>query len=72
MFDQLNKARKKDYMDVLKRKLGEWYRAAQQGVLSQGPVRREEDGPEEPAPSAAGTAGAEDAESTADFWFPMD
>ena len=60
-------------MDFLKRKLGEWYRAAPQGVLSQGPVRRE-DGPEEPAPSAAGTAGVEDGDmkSTADFGFPMD
>ena len=28
VFNQLNKARKKDYMDFLKRKLGEWYRAA--------------------------------------------
>ena len=47
---QFGNLRKKDYMDFVKRKLGEWYLAAQQGVLSQGPVRREEDGPEEPAP----------------------
>ena len=36
-------------------------------MLSQGPVRREEDSQEEPAPSAAGTAGVEDGESTADW-----
>ena len=70
VFDQLNKARKKDYMNFLKRKLGEWYRAALQGVLSQGPVWREEEGPEEPVPSAAGTAGTEDGESTADYGLP--
>ena len=72
-FDKLNKAKKKDYMDFMKRKLGEWYRAAPQGVR-QGTAKVEEDGAEEPGPgpSAAGPAEAADGESSAEYMFPMD
>lgn len=50
-FDRLNKVTKKDYMDFLQRKLGEWYRGAPKAAVPKTAVRTEHD---DPAPQASG------------------
>ena len=67
-FDRLNAVKKADYMDFLKRKLGEWYRAAPKG-LRPAPAP-EVDEPDLPRAGGDG-AQAEDGVSTATFTFPL-
>ena len=68
-FDRLNAVKKAQYMDFLKRKLGEWYRAAPKG-LRPAPAP-EVDEPDLPRAGGDG-AQAEDGVSTATFTFPLD
>ena len=67
-FDRLNAVKKADYMDFLKRKLGEWYRAAPKGLRpAPAPEVDESD-----LPRAGGDgAQAENGVSTATFTFPL-
>ena len=69
-FDKLNAVKKSPYMAFMKRKLGEWYRAAPKGPA---PARREPDDESERLAPSAGAAGApEDGASTSAFTLALD
>ena len=69
-FDKLNAVKISEYMAFLKRKLGEWYRAAPKGPATA--RRAPDDDDEPPAPSAGAVVEAEDGASTSAIPYGMD
>ena len=69
-FDKLNAVSKKDFMPYMKRKLGEWYRAAPKGPETA--RKATEDDPERLAPSAGAADEPEDGASTSAFTLALD
>ena len=69
-FGKLNAVSKKDFMPYMKRKLGEWYRAAPKGPETA--RKATEDDPERLVPSAGAADEPEDGASTSAFTLALD
>ena len=68
-FDKLNVIKKAPFKTYLKRKLGEWYRAAPKGPATA--RRAPDDDDEPPAPSAGAAVEAEDGAGTSAIPYGM-
>ena len=68
-FGKLNAVSKKDFMPYMKRKLGDWYRAAPKGPETA--RKATEDDPERLAPSAGAAGEPEDGANTSAFSYAI-